>query len=293
MRLLLIALLFAFVGCAKVASENETIVLPDDFGAKALFRVTELCKLGSRNSLKEGAKNAAKWIKEELETAGLSAKICEFDDGNFGIFRNIIATIPGSGKGELLLISHYDTKSGIDDFVGANDGGSSTGFLIELAAFLKDKKLSQTITFAFVDGEECFYNYTKNDGLIGSRYLANIYSNAGKRFDAVVVFDMIGDKDLTITMPRNGDQKLQMLLLESAKANSVRDKIEVTGVDILDDHVPFIEKGYPAIDIIDFHYGSQPGLNNYWHTSEDTPDKLSAESLQIVAKLFIGIMERL
>ena len=299
--LMLLALLS---GCRDETSNARSsaplvpAALAADFGTNALARVQRLCALGPRDALAPGAETAAKWIADELAADGLTPTVDSFDDpapdGTSRRFRNVAATASGTGKGHVLLLSHYDTKSGIsDDFVGANDGGSSTGILLELAALYARHPVSPSVTVAFLDGEECRHAYNETDGLHGSRHLARKMRQAGERIDAVILLDMVGDRDLCLTLPRNGTARLKTALLDAAAALGLRSKVKLLPYDILDDHQPFLDAGFPAIDLIDFEYGSAPGLRDYWHTPADTPDKLSAQSLQDVGAIVHELIGRI
>ncbi len=261
----------------------------------ALKYVEKLCEIGPRVSCTPGAEAAAKWIAEELGFMGYSAVIDTFNDpdenGKKRLFRNVIATLQGEGGKCYLLLSHYDTKDGISpDFIGANDSGSSTGLLLALASYFKQNGAPASLIFAFVDGEESKVSYTRNDGLHGSRRLAGIMRSTNRALDGVIVMDMVGDKNLKLTIPGNTSPKLLKMLKKSAKKLKMQDIIEETTVEILDDHEPFLLLGYPAIDLIDFDYGPQPNSNSYWHTPEDTPDKLSDDTLNKVGALVIDMI---
>lgn len=283
------AALLAACGCRKTP--------PAEFGESALNRAGRLCALGPRDQGSLGSALAAAWIKSELETIGLVPKIDEFSEPTEAgtiKYRNVLAQIPGTGAKRVLLLSHYDTKPGISPgFVGANDGASSTGLLLELAAWFRRHTPSATISFAFLDGEECRVEYGYRDGLAGSMRLAGLMRSAGERADAVILLDMVGDKDLSLTIPANTTRRLADVLKASAKACGLRRRISFTETEMLDDHVPFMTAGYPAIDLIDFQYGSAPGENDYWHTDADTMDKLSPESLRDVGALVIEMIRRL
>lgn len=267
-------------------------------GSDALRRIEALCALGPRDALTPGAEVAAKWLADELAAMGLEPEIDEFNDpgsdGSVRVFRNVMATAMGSGSGAVLLLSHYDTKSGISgDFIGANDGGSSTGLLLALAKRIAESPSASSVTFAFLDGEECQHSYGEYDGLHGSRHLARRLRGEGAAFDAVILLDMVGDRDLTLTLPRNGDADLKRLFLQAADKVGRRKSVRLLQYEMTDDHQPFIDAGYRAIDLLDFEYGSLPGLNDYWHTPDDTPDKLSAESLQAVADIVLNMIDGL
>jgi len=148
---------------------------------------------------------------------------------------------------------------------------------------------------AFVDGEECRKEYGPHDGLHGSRHLAQqIYEAGGANLvEAVIVLDMIGDKNLNISIPRNSSRELTKELFYAAHELNVRAQFAIGPGSILDDHVPFQIAGMPVIDVIDFDYGSAPGLNDYWHTTNDTLDKLSVQSLQTVGDVVLKMIENI
>ncbi len=209
----------------------------------------------------------------------------------------MLARIPGKTDRLIVLASHFDTKSGIaKNFQGANDSGSSSGILLELARVLKHRAPSETeFMIAFLDGEECRTEYGPHDGLHGSRHLAQqIYEAGGAtKVEAVIVLDMIGDKDLNISLPQNCSRKLVKEIFYAAHELGVRPQFSIGPGSILDDHVPFQIAGMPVIDVIDFNYGSAPGLNDYWHTTNDTIDKLSVKSLQTVGDVVLKMVENL
>jgi len=188
----------------------------------------------------------------------------------------------------VVLVSHYDTKPGVA-CPGANDGASTTGLLVALAAALAERGCDgkANVLVVWLDGEECITSYGENDGLWGSKRAAAEIARRGMNVRAAVCLDMLGDRDLAITIPSNGSPKLMKI----AKVAAQRTGVDVTLVDksVRDDHVPFAEAGFAAIDLIDFEYGSAPGKNDWWHTPEDTPDKLSRASLlksgRLVAEL--------
>ncbi len=261
-------------------------------GERALEEVRNFTALGPRVSGTEGAERAADYLAGRLRELGVEAEIEAFRDrapGGELVFRNVVGRIPGTGDGIILLGSHYDTKAGIAaDFEGANDSGSSTGLLLELArAFREGAPHSMEIRLAFFDGEECAEAYGPADGLHGSRRLAAQMEADGslKAVAAMILLDMVGDRNLTVTIPRNSTPELVAKAFDAARAEGVRRAFQLYPGHILDDHVPFLERGVPAINLIDFHYGSATGLNDWWHTPEDTMDKLSAESLDVVGRV--------
>lgn len=261
-------------------------------GDTAYREVERFLGVGPRVAGTKGAADAAAYLRDRLSGLGLPATIDEFDaDTPVGIvrFRNVVACIEGRSTGSVFLVCHYDTKGGIEGgFAGANDSGSGVGVLLALAqALATNRAQGVTVWFAFVDGEECFADYGPNDGLHGSRRLARKLSKGGERgsIRAVIVVDMVGDRDLSLTLFENNTPELREAVLRAAAAEGIRRKVSLARSAILDDHQPFLDAGIPAVDLIDFQYGSQPGRNDYWHTSGDTLDKLSAESLGAVARV--------
>ena len=290
--------LWCAAGCGpspeKPAAVAPAVAVPAAVGVsgeRALEEVRKFVELGPRDSGTPGAEQAAVYLRDRLRELGVAAEIQEFTDltpvGEL-TFRNVLGRIPGTGGKILLLGSHYDTKVGIADFVGANDSGSSTGLLLELARVLQaGAPHAMEIRFAFFDGEESRQRYGPNDGFHGSRHLAETMEADGSLTNvaAMILLDMVGDQDLTITIPRNSTPWLATLAFEAARAEGARTKFQLYPYNIGDDHEEFFARGVPAIDLIDFQYGSAPGKNDYWHTAEDTLDKLSAESLGIVGRV--------
>jgi glutaminyl-peptide cyclotransferase len=248
-------------------------------------------------------------IKNRLDKLGVSAEIDDFIDPTpYGSnrFRNVIGKIPG-GPGRIILMAHYDTKGGIGaGFEGANDSGSGVGVLLELARVISAARagleaggttpvLPPSVWVAFLDGEECHDSYGPVDGFHGSRRLARQVVEAGdrKRVGAVILLDMIGDRDLTVTIPRNSTPELVALAFRAAEEEGVRPAFSLFPGAIFDDHQAFLDVGLPAVDLIDFEFGSAPRKNDYWHTEQDTLDKLSAASLATIGKVVIRMVNAL
>jgi len=315
-------------------------------GTNALALVAEFIDVApSRPSGSAGAARASKWIADRLKAAGLrpvadvwaekftvNAAVADHDFANpdtsvslgdresMRVFSNIYADIPGETNTIVMIASHYDTKAGIsDDFVGANDGGSSTGLLLELARVLKASgyRPRHTIRFAFFDGEECIVSYKPEyqvpvrdsrtgelvgympephayyDGLHGScRMLKHFLQPEAPPLAAVIVADMVGDADLTLEIPRNCAPWLASLALTVAPEAGYK-TLCLAKEGVTDDHWPFAFAEFAAIDLIDFKYGSAPGRNDYWHTPEDTLDKLSADSLATVGRIILLMLDRI
>jgi glutaminyl-peptide cyclotransferase len=269
-------------------------------GVKALDEAKKIVELGPRDAATPGSEAAAKHLRDRLRALGVEASIDEFKElspkGEV-VFRNVIGRLPGRGEGRVILGSHFDTKSGIGEkFQGANDSASSSAALLELARVLaQGPKLPIEVMFAFFDGEECMAHYGPSDGLHGSRHLAKKLIDEGRGGDikAMILLDMIGDRDLTVTIPRNSAPALIEMVFEAAREDGVREKFALFPLQIGDDHDPFFSAGIPAIDLIDFYYGSAPGRNDYWHTEEDRIDKISAESLGVIGRVALRLLNQL
>ncbi|MDP8991358.1 MAG: M28 family peptidase [Acidobacteriota bacterium] len=205
--------------------------------------------------------------------------------------KNIIAKFSGKGPAHraIAITGHFDTKYFPGrKFVGASDGGSSTGLLLELARVLAHQARIDDVYLAFFDGEEAFGEWSDTDSLYGSRHLAARWRQDGtlQRLKALINVDMIGDKNLDIPRETNGNAALNKLVWSTAadlgyKAFFVDQQI---GED--DDHIPFVRAGVPAIDLIDIDYPP-------WHNDTDTMDKLSAQSMEIVGTVVYEVIQRL
>ena len=286
-----------FAGCKPAGSSEASS--PFD-GARAFAETEALVQISPRDAGTGGGRIAAIHLETRLEALGYKTVVDTFSEETPSgkmFFNNVLGRLPGNTDRLIILASHFDTKAGIsEDFQGANDSGSSSGILLELARVLSEGAPFETeFLVAFFDGEECRTKYGPTDGLHGSRRLAKqILAGGGADWvEAVILLDMVGDKDLNITVPRNSSQKLVKELFFAAHEVGVRPVFSLGPGSILDDHVPFLLAGMPAIDVIDFEYGSAPGLNDYWHTPNDTMDKLSAESMQTVGDVVLRMVENL
>jgi len=292
------------MGCKKEAPvahvQAPRLAFTAEQGTNALAHVSAFVQACTpRDAMTPGAERAAQWLKDKLASSGLkNATIDTFIDKTpqgEQTFHNVEAIIPGQSARTILLLSHFDTKSGISPaFQGANDGASSTGLLMELARIIAASgKPRFTIQVAFLDGEECKVTFDAQDGLHGSRHLANKLKQQKKDIAAVILMDMIGDRDLHIQLPHNGTGALRACALRAADATGDRDHISPYDGIILDDHQPFLNEGFPAVDLIDFVYGDALGKHNYWHTTGDTIDKLSTESLTITGRIVLEMINQL
>ncbi len=302
LRLLPVLLALSLAGCAPpAATAPASAVDPASFsGARALASVRGFLSVGPRASTTAGAARAAEYVRARLVEIGLPAQVDRFDDAvrsGTGVFYNVTARVPGVSGRTVVVGCHFDTKAGLEEpFEGANDSGSGVGVLLELAAALKAAGgCRDDVLLAFLDGEESVREYSARDGLHGSRRLARLLTAPGATSSvrAVIILDMIGDRDLTVTIPANSSPDLASKVFASARLEGVRDRFSLMRMEVIDDHAPFFEAGLPAIDLIDFQYGSAPGRNDYWHTPADTIDKLSAESLQAIGRVVIRVLNEL
>jgi Zn-dependent M28 family amino/carboxypeptidase len=206
---------------------------------------------------------------------------------------NLIAKVGGKSGQLVVLTGHYDTKVMEGrNFVGANDGGSSAGLLLEMARVLCGKPRSNTVLLVWLDGEEAVRNWTQDDSLYGSRHLAKRWQEDGtlRRVKAVINVDMIGDGDLTIVHEWNSTDWLRKLVWETAASLGYARYFSVVDGAIEDDHIPFLRAGASALDLIDFDYGP---ANSWWHTDQDTIDKLSAQSFQVIGNVLVKVLAKL
>ena len=291
------AMLALVTSCRPERKPVAPLPGPGVDGERALALAAEIVGIGPRPSGSEGARAAARLLARSCRDAGLRSEIDEWEertDAGDVTFRNVQAVLTGEGEARILLGSHYDTKrlEDVPGFEGANDSASSSALLVELARRLAALRpwTGCTVEFVFFDGEECVEEYGPRDGLHGSRrYAARIRRDGSRElYRAMILLDMVGDKDLRITLPSDSDPALARRVFGIAESLGVRDRFGYFARGtILDDHVPFRRLGIPAIDLIDFVYG--PG-NAYWHTAEDTLDKLSADSLRIVGDVCLQLV---
>ncbi len=288
-------------GCGRIPTpDSGWPSFSEADGTNALERVERLVQIRPRDSGSAGAAYAAQWIAQELRAIGLRpvADTWREETAQGALqFSNIFADLPGATNRLVLIGSHFDTKTGLGPgFQGANDSGSSTGLALELARILRGKAspLKHTVRFAFFDGEECRVSYRPNDGLHGSRRMALQLAREQEQrpVAAVIILDMVGDRDLGLVIPRNVTPWLARVALDAA-ASTGYPQLRIAPGAILDDHWPFVEQGMAALNLIDFEYGSSPGRNDYWHTLEDSLDKLSAHSLTVTGRIVLDLIRRI
>ncbi len=284
------ALGFASVlACACLSAESPSSKAPAPVfdGSRALEHLTRIIAIGPRPAGSAGAQKTREYITHQLESVGLTTLEQPFDAKTpAGIVRmvNVRATIAGPGEGRLIIAGHYDTKLFTEfTFVGANDAGSSTAFLIELARVLKTRNNAISIELLFLDGEEAFGEW-QTGNTFGSRYYVDAARSAGtlKQIKAMILVDMIGDADLRVMRESQSTPWLTDAIWSAARSLGRPEFVDQSTL-VEDDHLPFLAAGVPAVDIIDFEYPA-------WHTREDTLDKVSARSLQAVGNVLLAAL---
>jgi glutaminyl-peptide cyclotransferase len=282
---LLLVFLVSLIGSAP-SGASQPRVWEEFSDEKALAHVQQLVDFGPRPPGSEAIEKARDYIENQLRLSGWQVTRQAFMDDTPGgkvRFVNLIARFPakGSAAPSFLLCSHYDTKT-FDSFrfVGANDGGSSAGLLLELSRVLGQRRnLATKIELVFFDGEEAYEQFSERDGLYGSRYFSRQLGSSGaKQFRGGILFDMVGDRSLTITFPPDSPAEIARDIFASAEALKLRSYFTYLDRELIDDHTPLNAIGIPVIDVIDFDFSS-------WHTVEDTMDKLSGQSLQVVGSV--------
>ena len=212
---------------------------------------------------------------------------------------NFIAKYPGAKPGIIVVAGHYDTKP-IKGFLGANDGGSSTGLPLELAKEMH-KQMSggklpgYSVWIAWLDGEESIQesnNMDLTNSTFGSQHLATKWNKDGtaKQIKAFILVDMIGDADLDVLHDTNSTPWLSDVIYNAATRLGVQGHFYSRSDAMTDDHNPFANVGVPVVDIIDFDYGPD---NSYWHKPSDTMDKLSPQTFQIVGSVILDAIRQL
>lgn len=279
--------LIVFAGCNRPSTPSDLgagkKIWEEFSGETALAHVQAMVDLGPRPSGSEAIEKTRIYLTKQLELLGWKVTRQAFTDttprGKVE-FVNLVATFAAADRAPFFLAcSHYDTKT-FDSarFVGANDAGSSTGLLLELARVLSLRAdLAPKVTLVFFDGEEAYEAFSETDGLYGSRYFARQLAAEGKtkQYRGGIVFDMVGDRSLTITLPPDSPAEMARDIFAAAEALNLRKYFTYFDSEIVDDHTPLNAIGIPTIDLIDFDFPA-------WHTPEDTMDKLSAESLRTV-----------
>ncbi len=258
-------------------------------GERAMREVVRVVGYGPRPAGSAALAELREYIREQLSAAGLTVREQAFTAstpiGDRDMV-NVVGIVKGDRPGVIVLGNHYDTKYYEDiEFVGANDGGSTTAWMMEMARVLGPEREGRTVWLCFFDGEEAFEEWTEEDSLYGSREFVQELGDTGEidGIDVMINVDMIGDCVLTIQRDAGAPGWLSNLVWDTAHELGYEEYFLDSSHYILDDHIPFRRAGIPAMVIIDFMFGGTPRTHRqYWHTEEDTLDKVCASSLQVV-----------
>jgi Zn-dependent M28 family amino/carboxypeptidase len=294
----LVLALIASCGSKQPDEATETVSQPvkvSDFdGNRAFDELKKIVEFGARPAGSEALKKSRTYIESELKSYGLQVVDDAFDGdtphGKIAMV-NIIAELPGQKPDVVLITGHYDTAP-FPGFVGANDGGSSTAAVLETARVLSHTKPEYTLWFVFFDGEEAVVDWNANNGMdntYGSRHLLQKLTASGEinKVRAMILYDMIGDKKLDLIKDGNSTPWLVDLIWKQARKANYGRYFLGNETEMEDDHIPWKNAGIPVVDLIDFDYGPD---NSYWHTTQDTVDKVSGESLKIVGDVVIAAL---
>ena len=265
-------------------------------GGRAFEDLKRLVAFGPRPAGSAALVKARQEIIRQLKLTGVGVEEDSFTAatplGNVPM-TNLIARVPGERQQVVIIAGHYETKrfEGVP-FVGANDGGSSAAFLIELARVLSQRTNKLTYWLVFFDGEEAFVEFTGTDGLYGSRHLVQKLTASGElsRIQAMILVDMIADAKLNIHREYNSTPWLTDRVFGAAHRLGYQKYFQDEVRAYEDDHIPFVNAGVAAVDLLDFDYGPD---NRYWHTAQDTIDKCSPFSLTIVGRVVLGTLDDL
>lgn len=268
-------------------------------GARAFEHVKAQVELGPRPPGSEASARLRAYVRGVLEPLGFQVEEQKFEArtprGKITM-TNVIARLPGSLPTWIVLGAHHDTKIFDDfEFVGANDGASGVGALLELGRVLSEKRLRHGVVLCFFDGEEAVAHWSEDDSLYGSTHLVDSWVDSGfaKSVRAVFVLDMVGDKDLRVSEDLYSHQQLRQLVWEEGKRLGYGAIFSGPKQGIEDDHLPFLQAGIPAMDVIGFAQTESGVYPAYWHTAGDTLDKVSAESLEAVGRTMDAVLRRL
>jgi glutaminyl-peptide cyclotransferase len=275
--------------------------LPPDSGppatvdsARAMQYVKEMVAFGPRPLGSANHKKVEDFITSHLKGDPVEDDVFTADtpEGKFPV-RNIVAKFSGTKDGIIVIASHYDTNYPLRNtsYIGANDGASSSALLLEIANQLRGKKRDgYSVWLVWDDAEEAMKPDTElpfeKDSLYGIRHLAEKWQADGtlKKIKAFLLADMIGDADLNIDRDQNSTPWLEEVVYQAASRLGYQSHFFARDNQVTDDHIPFMQRGVPCADLIDFDYGYN---NVFWHTPQDTIDKLSPKSLEIVGSTIL------
>jgi glutaminyl-peptide cyclotransferase len=262
-------------------------------GARAFEHLRAVVGFGPRPAGSAAAEETRRYIKAQMAAIGVQVAEQPFEAQTpIGPIKmvNVRATIPGARPERIILAGHYDTKLFREfRFVGANDAGSSTAVLLEMARVLKARKNPMTIELLFLDGEEALVDwYLGDDHTYGSRHYVQEAKRTGDlaHIKAMILVDMVGDRDLLVKRETNSTAWLTDIIWAAAKTAGYGSTFVAEPFAVEDDHLPFLNAGLPAVDLIDLEYPP-------WHTAGDTLDKVSARSMEIVGRVLTAALPKI
>lgn len=241
---------------------------------------------------------AANWLMDRASRCGADVEVDQFTamtPKGEKKFANVVLEVPGTRTNAawIVVMSHFDTApTAKQPFQGANDGASTSGLLVALSgAIRRAGPQPYGIMLVWTDGEECLEAYGQNDGFQGSKHLVEYFRKKERSVKTALCLDMLGDKDLHVIVPSNTTEPLKKIALMAAKRAGVDGLVKLNdSLVVSDDHSAFLSAGCPAIDLIDFEYGPH---NAWWHSTEDTMDKISVESLEKSGRLAAAFLNLL
>ena len=260
-------------------------------GKRAYAHVAKQVAFGPRPSGSAAIGQLQEYIQSELTSYGCKVDVDSFTaDTPVGRLpmKNIVTKIPGDKAGIIMLATHYDTKR-LDSFVGADDGASSTAVMLELARLLCGKHSAYQVWITFFDGEEAVkFTWQDPDNRYGSRQMAAKMAISGDlpKIKALLLADMVGSRNLRFRREADSTKALSDLIWSTAARLGYSDIFVNESSATVDDHIIFLKRGVPAVDVIDFEIP-------YWHTVNDTLDKVSAKSVAIVGHVFLESVKQL
>jgi glutaminyl-peptide cyclotransferase len=259
-------------------------------GKRAFDHVAKQVGFGPRPAGSQAIAQTQDYILSQLTADGCTVETDAFNaqtpDGVVPM-KNILVKIPGERAGIIMLATHYDTKK-MDLFVGADDAGSSTGVMLELARLLCAAPQRHPVWIAFFDGEEAVHEWSDTDSRYGSREMAAKLAMSGdlKKIQAFLLADIVGSRTLRFKRESNSDKGLTDLVWKTAKRLGYGTVFENEEFAIEDDHLSFTKRGVPCVDVIDLEIP-------YWHTPQDTLDKIGSKSLAITGHVFVETIKQL
>jgi hypothetical protein len=273
----------ALVACNEAADTDSTGAAPaqDRFDGQRAWKLLERqVALGERPAGSPASRKLAAYLKRRVP----NGRYQQVPDG----LRNVVGRVPGRDRDQVVLVgAHYDTKD-IRGFVGANDGASGTAVTLRLAREIEPRTIDPTLLFVFFDGEESPRSAGPGEfeekGLRGSKVAARRFAD---KVDRMILLDFVGDKDLSIPRESYSSGRLWSRLRDAAGRAGVGDTFPSgTAGGVLDDHIPFRQRGVPAIDLIDFDF-------DCWHRRCDDLSAVSEDSLDRVGETMMELLPRL